>query len=202
MEDKTETNNKQDSNQNERKTNWADAFRKIKPEENNDDENINNSEDSELEKLKEENNILKEAVMRKTAEVENILKRNKEEMEKVAKFSISSFVQSLLPVIDAMYMTIDNIPEDMKNSTGKEKAFLDGVNITFNEFKKVFSANGIERIFPLDEKFNPDFHQAITQIESDKEEGTVVSVIQAGYSLNGRVIKPAMVAVSKGKSGE
>ena len=95
--------------------------------------------------------------------------------------------------MENFYLSFENL-EKNKNDFD---SFLKGVELNFNEFKKVFDKNNIKRIYPLNEAFNPDFHEAISQIESDKDSGTVVEVLQAGYMLNERVIKPAMVIVAK-----
>ena len=165
------------------------------------EENIeegNNCED-ELKKVKKELENFKEIALRKAAEVENIKRRSQEDLEKAANYSISKFAKELLPVMDALYLAIENAPKEELSKNDKCNNFFNGVNITFSELKKVFEKSNIVRLYPLNETFNHDLHQAIMQVESDKEEGSVVNVIQAGYTLNGRLIRPAMVAVSNGK---
>lgn len=156
----------------------------------------------EIEKLKIELENFKEIALRKAAELENVKKRSQEELEKAMNYSISKFTKELLPVMDALYLAIDNAPKEQLSKDDKCNNFFNGVNITFSELKKVFEKNNIIRLYPLDEEFDHNFHQAIMQVESDKEEGTIVNVIQAGYTLNGRLIRPAMVSVSKGKKEE
>ena len=164
-------------------------------------EEKNNCEE-ELTKVKKEPENFKEIALRKAAEVENIKRRSQEDLEKAANYSISKFTKELLPVMDAFYLAIENAPKDELSKDDKCNNFFNGVNITFSELKNVFEKNHISRLFPLGEEFNHDFHQAIMQVESDQEEGIIVNVIQAGYVLNGRLIRPAMVAVSKGKKEE
>ena len=151
-----------------------------------------NSKEKELE---EENKKLKDSLMRTLAELENTRRIAGEEKEKTAKFAIGKFAEDLIPVMEDFYLAF-------KNSENKENAneiFFDGVKLTHNELKKVFERNGLVRIFPVDEVFNPELHNAISQIESDKEEGTIVDVMQAGYTIKGRLLRPALVIVSKGK---
>lgn len=186
-----ETENKKEETKN---TKWAEAFKKAK----NDVESNEISENTE-ENLKEENEVLKETVLRKTAEIENILKRNKEEIEKSIKYSITNFSKDLLPVYDALSMAIEKAPLNSIEGDEQIKNFFDGVNITFNELKKVLEKNGVKRLFPLKEMFNPELHQAIVHAENEAEEGTIIDVVQCGYTLNNRLLRPAMVVVSKGK---
>ena len=153
--------------------------------------------DEELKKVKTELENFKEIALRKAAEVENIKKRSQEDLEKAANYSISKFTKELLPVMDALYLAVENAQNDELSKNDKCCNFFNGVNITLNELKKVFEKNNIKRLYPLGDEFNHDFHQAIMQVESDKDEGIIVNVIQAGYTLNGRLIRPAMVAVSK-----
>ena len=151
-----------------------------------------NSKEKELE---EENKKLKDTLMRTLAELENTRRIAGEEKEKTAKFAIGKFAEDLIPVMEDFYLAF-------KNSENKENAneiFFDGVKLTHNELKKVFERNGLVRIFPVGEVFNPELHNAISQIESDKEEGTIVDVMQAGYTIKGRLLRPALVIVSKGK---
>ena len=151
-----------------------------------------NSKEKELE---EENKKLKDSLMRTLAELENTRRIAGEEKEKTAKFAIGKFAEDLIPVMEDFYLAF-------KNSENKENAneiFFDGVKLTHNELKKVFERNGLVRIFPVGEVFNPELHNAISQIESDKEEGTIVDVMQAGYTIKGRLLRPALVIVSKGK---
>ena len=151
-----------------------------------------NSKEKELE---EENKKLKDSLMRTLAELENTRRIAGEEKEKTAKFAIGKFAEDLIPVMEDFYLAF-------KNSENKENAneiFFDGIKLTHNELKKVFERNGLVRIFPVDEVFNPELHNAISQIESDKEEGTIVDVMQAGYTIKGRLLRPALVIVSKGK---
>lgn len=142
---------------------------------------------SEVEKLRDQ-------LLRTVAELDNTRKRSRDENEKTLKYAVSGFAQDLLNVMDNFYLALDSIeksPDDVKN-------FLEGVKLTHNEMKRVFDKNGLTRIYPMGEQFNPDFHEAIGQVESEQEPGTVVQVLQAGYSLKDRLLRPALVMVAKG----
>jgi molecular chaperone GrpE len=147
-----------------------------------------------LKSLEIENKKIKDTLLRTLAELDNVRRIASEEKEKITKYAISKFAEDLLNVMDNFYMAFDNVDE-----TKVDKNFFDGIKLTHNELKKIFEKNGLNRIYPLGENFNPDLHNAIQQVESDYDEGVVAIVMQAGYTLNGRTLRPSLVAVSKGK---
>lgn len=153
-----------------------------------------------VKKLEEENKKIKEDFLRVLAELENTRRRATEENEKTAKYAISKFAEDLIPVMENFYLAFDNIKEQEISDPKKVKSFFDGIKLTQNELKKVFDKNGLERIFPVNEEFDPNFHNAITQIEtSEVEEGKVAQVMQAGYKIKDRILRPALVEVAKAK---
>lgn len=153
-----------------------------------------------VKKLEEENKKIKEDFLRVLAELENTRRRATEENEKTAKYAISKFAEDLIPVMENFYLAFNNIREEEINDPKKVKSFFDGIKLTQNELKKVFDKNGLERIFPVNEEFDPNFHNAITQIEtSEVEEGKVAQVMQAGYKIKDRILRPALVGVAKAK---
>ncbi len=175
---------------------------KIETEVNNDKKTENQEgekKDDEKMKLKEENEKLKDTLMRTLAELENTRRRAIEENEKTAKYAISKFAEDLIPVMENFYLAFKNAGDGEQIDLNKAKIFFDGIKLTQNELKKVFEKNGLLRLFPINEEFNPDFHDAISQIESDKNEGVIVDVMQSGYTIKGRLLRPALVIVSKGK---
>lgn len=167
---------------------WTDTF---KPK--NGAPTGGNSDVDLIAKLTEENNALKDKILRSLAEVENTRRICEEEKNKTMKFAITNIAKDLIVVMDNFYRAFDSL----EGNNDDLKAFLQGMELNFSEFKRVFDKYNIKRIFPIDEDFDPALHQAISQVESDKNTGTVVEVLQAGYSLNDRVIKPALVVVAK-----
>ena len=165
--------------------------------EENDEEAKNKEGKNELE---EENKKLKETLMRTLAELDNTRRRSAEENEKTAKYAISRFAEDLIPVMEDFYLAFDSLKDANLSDEKVAKNFFDGIKLTQNELKKVFDKNGLVRLFPLDEDFNPDLHNAIVQIESDGEEGKIVQVMQAGYKIKDRLLRPALVGVSKPKA--
>lgn len=136
-------------------------------------------------------------IMRLNAEIENNRRRAQRDIENAHKFALKSFVESLLPVSDSMELGL--------NASDSENANLDsiieGMAMTLDMFTQTLEKNGITKIDPMGEKFNPEHHQAMTMQEhEDAEPNTVLAVMQKGYLLNDRLIRPAMVVVSKEKS--
>jgi molecular chaperone GrpE len=140
-----------------------------------------------------------EKILRALAEVENVRRRSREEVEKSAKFAISGFASDLVVVVENFFLASANAPKEEIEKIAVVKNYADAISMTEKELLKVLEKNQIKRIFPLNEKFNHNFHEALTQVESEAEEGTVVQVIQAGYSIAERLIRPALVGVAKPK---
>ncbi len=135
-----------------------------------------------------------ESVLRAKAEVENMRRRSEQEIDKARKYALNKFSEELLPVIDNLERAIQ--AADAENEV--IKPFLEGVELTHKTFSDVVSKFGLKEINPEGEAFNPEFHQAMSIQESpDHESNMVMLVMQKGYELNGRVIRPAMVMVAK-----
>lgn len=132
-----------------------------------------------------------ELLLRTKAEMDNLRKRTEKDLENAHKYGMEKFVNEMLPVKDSMEMglaaedvTVDSLHEGMK--------------LTMNMFNAAFEKIGVREIDPLNEPFNPELHQAMTMQEADSvEPNTVIAVMQKGYSLNDRLVRPAMVMVSK-----
>ena len=165
----------------------------------NEDQNISkestNKESQEIETqsddLLEQIEDLKNQVLYAKAEAENIRRRSYEEADKTRKFAIEGFSQELLSVKDSLEASLgsDNVDN---------KILIDGVELTLKQLNAVFEKFNIVEINPKGEKFDPNEHQAMSMVESkEQESNTVLSVLQKGYKLNDRVIRPAMVSVVK-----
>ncbi len=139
---------------------------------------------------------LKEEIMRMRAEADNVRKRNARDLDNLRKFSIDKFAKSLIPVADSMDKELEACAKDDIQMTVEQ--MIEGTIMTQKVLLKVLADNGVEVINPEGEKFNPEFHEAMTQIPNpDLAPNTIVDVFQKGYLLNGRLIRPAMVVVSK-----
>ena len=134
---------------------------------------------------------LRDEWLRAKAETENVRRRGQEDVTKAHRFGLESFSSALLPVKDSLdaALAVEN---------ASIESFKEGVEITAKQLDGVFEKFSIRAIDPQGEKFDPHQHQAIGQLESDAEPNTVVSVLQKGYLLHDRVLRPALVMVSKG----
>lgn len=136
----------------------------------------------------------KDSVLRAKADIENMRRRTEQEIEKARKFALERFAGELLPVIDNLERAIES--GDKENEA--VKPMLEGVELTLKTMSDTVAKFGLKEINPEGETFNPEFHQAMSLQESaDHEPNTVMLVMQKGYELNGRVVRPAMVMVSK-----
>lgn len=135
-----------------------------------------------------------ESVLRAKAEVENMRRRTEQEIDKARKYALNKFSDELLPVIDNLERAIQAADTDNE----AVKPILEGIELTHKTFIDVIGKFGLKEINPEGEPFNPELHQAMSIQESaDHKPNTVMFVMQKGYELNGRVIRPAMVMVSK-----
>jgi molecular chaperone GrpE len=134
-----------------------------------------------------------DAWLRAKAEAENTRRRAQEDIAKAGKFATESFANELLPVRDSLEAALSSESTDIE-------ALRAGVELTLKQLTAAFEKSGLKEINPIDEKFDPHQHQAISQAEADGEPNRVVQVLQKGYALRERVIRPALVIVSKAKS--
>ena len=142
---------------------------------------------------------LKDRLLRAHAEVENIRKRSEREKEETAKYAITRLARDIVGVGDNFQRAIDAVPPDAVEKDSALKSFLEGVTLTERELLNVLERYGIRKMQPNNEPFNPHMHQAVMEMQrSDVPAGTVVQVFQAGFMIEDRVLRPAMVAVAKG----
>lgn len=158
-------------------------------------EQVAEAEKTPEERIAELEQALEEAkaqVLYVKAEGENIRRRSFEDIDKARKFALEKFSGELLAVKDSLDAALA-----VESAT--VESYKDGVELTAKQLLSVFEKFNIAEINPVEEKFNPNMHQAISTIESDAEPNTIVSVLQKGYTLNDRVLRPALVVVSKAK---
>lgn len=131
--------------------------------------------------------------LRSQAEMENLRKRTAREIENAHKYGLDRFIKELLPVIDSMELGIS-----ASDNADDVAGLREGMDLTLKKFIDVLNKSGIEVIDPQGEKFNPELHEAISvQALEGGQSGTVIAVMQKGYSLNGRLVRPAMVIVAQ-----
>ncbi len=134
-------------------------------------------------------------VLRAQAEVQNMRRRCEQDVEKAHKFALEKFGTELLPVMDNLERALQAVTNADDESV---KALYEGVELTLKGFSETLSKNNIEQLDPQGEPFDPQQHEAMSIVENDDvEPNTVLTVVQKGYLLNGRVIRPAMVMVAK-----
>lgn len=148
----------------------------------------------DVEQLQEEVEQLRDAALRAQAEAQNIKRRAEQDVEKARKFALERFCGELLPVVD-------NLERALESASGDDeivKTIAEGVELTLKSLQDALKKFQVEPIDPHGEPFDPQIHQAMSMVESpDCEPNTVLSVMQKGYTLNGRLVRPAMVMVSK-----
>jgi molecular chaperone GrpE len=141
-------------------------------------------------------------LLRALAETENTRRRAQRERADAEKYGIGRFAEGLLSVADNLRRALDSLPEgDAKDD--RTRGLLEGVAATERELLAAFERQGLKRINPLGEKFDHNFHQAVFEVEhSGRPAGTIVEVLQPGYVLHDRLLRPAMVGVAKGNAAE
>ena len=143
----------------------------------------------------------KDALLRARAEGDNIRKRAERELADMSKYAVTGFARELVNVLENLQRATDSVPAELKESQPAVASLATGVEMTLNELLAVFEKQGIRRLYPLGEKFNHNFHQAVAQIETpDAEAGVIVQVLQAGYVIHDRLLRPAMVGVAAAAS--
>jgi molecular chaperone GrpE len=155
--------------------------------------------DAEILALKEEAGRSKDQLLRTLAEMDNLRKRTEREKAEATLYAASNFAREILSVSDNMDRALATAEADhLKEATEPVKNLVAGVEVTRRELLNVFERHGIKRIDPLGEKFDPHFHQAMFEVPTNEQPpGTVVQVMQAGFKIGERVLRPALVGVAK-----
>ena len=162
------------------------------------EEDLDNDESDSQDEIKD----LKDQLLRTLAENENLRKRTAKEIEQVKKYGHISLLRDFLNVVDNMERAVKSVTSENKSDLGI-KNLRDGIEIVLKEMKSILDKNQIKKIEPLYEKFDYNFHQAMFEAPSTEyDEGLILEVVQPGYILHDRLIRPAMVGVSKGKIEE
>jgi molecular chaperone GrpE len=155
------------------------------------------SEDERLAALEAEKSDLKERLLRTLADMENLRRRTEREVADARTYAVTAFARDMLTVADNIRRALDNTVKD-----GGAEAFgalLGGIELTERDLIKTLERHGVKRLDPQGAKFDPNMHQAMFEVANpDLPAGTVVQVVQTGYAIGDRVLRPAMVGVSKG----
>jgi molecular chaperone GrpE len=142
----------------------------------------------------------KDRLLRTLADMDNMRKRTEREVADSRAYGISAFARDILGVADNMHRAMQALDDELRaKADDATKALLEGVELTERELMNVLEKHGVKRIEPLNQKFDPNRHQAMFEVEdASVPSGTVVQVMQSGYLIGERVLRPALVAVSKG----
>ena len=146
--------------------------------------------DSPLTLLEDENGRLKDQLLRMAAEMENLRRRAAEDVSKAHKFAIDKFADALMPVQDSLEKAV-------QDHSGDINVMREGVELTFKQLIGALEKGGVVAVDPKGEKFDPHYHQAISVVPSELESGMVVEVIQQGFKIADRVLRPALVIVAQ-----
>jgi molecular chaperone GrpE len=142
----------------------------------------------------------RDKMLRTLAEMENLRKRTQREVADARAYSIANFARDVLDIADNLQRALDAVPADTKAAADPGlKALIEGVELTERSLLNALEKNGVKKFDPSGEKFDPNFQQAMYEVpDSSVPAGTVMQVVQAGYTIGERVLRPALVAVSKG----
>src|SRR4051795_7597433 len=142
----------------------------------------------------------RDKMLRTLAEMENLRKRTSREVADARIYGITGFARDILDIADNLQRALDAVPAEMKATADPAlKAFIEGVELTERSLLNTLEKNGVKKFDPSGEKFNPNFQQAMYEVpDTSVPAGTVVQVVQAGYTIGERVLRPALVAVAKG----
>ena len=157
------------------------------------------AESDEILRLRAETAELKDRLLRTHAEMDNVRKRLEREKAEQAKFAITKFARDVAGIGDNVQRALDAVPHRLAEQDPALKSFVEGVTMIERELISVLGRHGVTRLDPKGEPFNPHHHQAVVEVPSpDVPAGMVTQVFQSGYMIEERVLRPAMVAVSKG----
>lgn len=193
-------------NNKEETTPIKDQDTKIDSQENNGTElNIeknleNNSEDNPENNLEKKIEELNDKLLRSLAENQNLRKIHEKEREDLIKYSSSSFAREILNLADNLERAFGLFKDNPKFKSDEFKDTMLGIELIEKELINSFDKNGIKSFESVGKKFDPNFHQALNEVESEQEDGIVINEIQKGYMLNDRLLRPALVSISKKKA--
>lgn len=172
----------------------AEMEEKLQPEAEVDQSELSEeSEHNQVEELQQKLATLGEQLLREQAEIQNVRRRAQRDVESAHKYALEKFASELLSVVDNLERAIDAIDADDES----QKAVAEGLELTLKTFIDVLAKYNVEPVEPEGQPFDADLHQAVSTVPNNEvEPNTVINVFQKGYTLNGRLIRPAMVVVS------
>ena len=149
-----------------------------------------------LAELRNDLEAAKQDVLYAKAEAQNVRRRAEKDVQDARTYAATGFARDILSVSDNLTRALDHVPEELREGE-KAQRFITGIEATQRELDKVFAAHGISRIAAMGLPLDPNQHQAMMELPSDEEPGTIVQEMQAGYMIRDRLLRPAMVGVAK-----
>lgn len=154
----------------------------------------------ELTKVEAERDDLKDKLLRTLADMENLRRRTEREVADAKAYAVTSFARDMLGSADNLRRALENVPEQARAGDGALNALIEGVELTERELLKTLERHGVRKIEPAGEKFDPNMHQAMFEApDAATPKGMVSKVVQTGYKIGERVLRPALVGVSAGQ---
>ncbi|KAH0998209.1 nucleotide exchange factor GrpE [Candidatus Tremblaya phenacola] len=150
---------------------------------------INKANNEELKKLYERSIDLEERLLRTRSELENIRRKAHEDLEKSKKLSVEKFAEGVFPFLDSLELVLSD--------SSSIRQLKEGIGLIIRQFRLVLERNKVSTLNPLHQMFNPRFHQAVAILETNEPDNIVVSVLQKGHLIHGRLFRPALVIVSR-----
>ena len=153
-----------------------------------------------IEALNAENSQLKDRVLRTLAEMENLRRRTEREVSDAKTYAVTGFARDMLTVMDNLARALEHAPAEARGAADPQiQSVIEGVELTARDLEGALARHGVRRLDPKGQKFDPNFHQAIFEIPDETlPAGAVSQVVQSGWTIGDRVLRPAMVGVSKG----
>jgi len=182
-----------ENEKNQEKVNETEQEEKDSTEKSSEENNI----DEELEQLRLEAETARDRMLRIAADFENYKKRMEREKNEFVRYANEKFIKDLIPTIDDLERAIAST-----NNSNSSEAFIDGVKIIYKQLNNLLKKYNVEPIEAIDKQFDPNLHEAMMHIPSNKPENSVIEEFQKGYKLHDRIIRPSKVVVSAGQAVE
>lgn len=152
-----------------------------------------------LQKLQEENAELKDRHLRTLAEMENLRRRTEKEVADAKLYGVTSFARDMLTFADNLRRIAENVPAELRAQSGAAATLVEGLELTERDFLSRLARHGVKKLEPKGLKFDPNRHEALFEVPDESvPNGTVVQVVEDGYAIGDRVLRPAKVGISRG----
>ncbi|MGO9005182.1 MAG: nucleotide exchange factor GrpE [Beijerinckiaceae bacterium] len=153
-----------------------------------------------LQSLQRENADLKDRLLRSLADIENMRRRTDREVADAKIYGVTAFARDMLTFADNLRRAVENVPSDLRaQAEAPIKALIEGIELTERDFLSRLTCHGVKKLDPLGAKFDPNMHDALYEVADEtKPSGTVIQVVEEGYTIGDRVLRPAKVGVAKG----